>query len=264
MSLLNPRSAQKPFTMSPHKGLLHDITHAAETLAPHIAEIVGNTTVQNDTASANSTESHGSENQGEAHGTIYYLSRAYPLICLAVVLLLAFFRGVTAIRHWRRVRRRRIATQNENVLHASHPVGPYTDTIEGNPAPSTHSTHSGSADGTYVGSESTLVEPLTKAGSDGAHLEVGSPISGRRARKGRIGRYWSAWEAVYRNWMYLRTVPSWLYGPDTMADALWTVGYSAVLIAFAVASIPGEFGYCSLHLPRRLFPFCSSYEFVFG
>ena len=236
--------------MSPHKGLLHDLKHAAAatatqsspsssyTASPHVAEIASNTTIaQNGTESTNTTASSSSENS-EGHAAVYYISRAFPFICLAIVLLLASCRAIVAIRHWRRIRRRRARTKDGHVPLLSE-----------DPDETTSSDHSalsvGSADGTFDGSESTLVESLVAKPGRESHVGMEAGITGRRdlagrePRNGRTSRYWSAWEATYRNWMYLRTVPSWIYRPDTMADALWTVGYSTLLIGFAVASIPG-------------------------
>ncbi|KAK1925280.1 FAD-binding domain-containing protein [Papiliotrema laurentii] len=59
-------------------------------------------------------------------------------------------------------------------------------------------------------------------------------------RRGRGHYWWSAWEATQRNWLYLHTFPRWLYGPETMADALWTIAYTTLMLAFAVATIPRE------------------------
>lgn len=259
MSLPTPRSdiAQKPFQMSPHKGLLHDIVHATETAQGHIATIASNPTItQNVTETANTTGSHGggSHHKAEGHMVVYYISRAFPLICLGIVLLLALCRGVVAIRHWRRIRRRTLRTNSgHSPLSTVDPDEVVSTSSVSTPANSLRSTRSrstgASADGTYDGSESTLVEPLIKPGridADIDHLEIGEGGRARGSRGGRISRYWSAWEAVYRNWMYLRTVPSWLYGPDTMADAMWTLGYSAMMIAFALASIPGALAAPSL------------------
>ncbi|KAK4688008.1 hypothetical protein P7C73_g2110, partial [Tremellales sp. Uapishka_1] len=39
--------------------------------------------------------------------------------------------------------------------------------------------------------------------------------------------------AVQQRYLYLETIPSWLYGPSTLAEALWTGGYAVALLGLS-------------------------------
>ncbi|WVQ76889.1 hypothetical protein IAR50_006563 [Cryptococcus sp. DSM 104548] len=53
-------------------------------------------------------------------------------------------------------------------------------------------------------------------------------------KKGRVGRHMRALGAGWRNVVYLRGFPVWLYMPETVADALFTVLYTAVYLFYCL------------------------------
>ena len=231
----------------PHHGLLHSVEHAAATASSSASaaaesgsaldKIIStynatlgavNATV---TQHANSTEAEEDAQPPEGHRPIYYLSRGFPFICLAIVMLLAWHRLLIHLRQKRRISRRKVESAHQHRRLATE------DPDEDAPVDS--------AEGSIDRSEATLVEPLPGKGArttgvSGVEetLLESANVGGRGSRRGRISRHWSAWEATQRNWLYLRTIPGWLYGPESMADALWTGSYTVLMIAFALATIP--------------------------
>ncbi|TYJ55487.1 hypothetical protein B9479_003877 [Cryptococcus floricola] len=57
-----------------------------------------------------------------------------------------------------------------------------------------------------------------------------APISQEEAARKRL-KPWAATVAGARNWMVATGFPSWLYAPETVADALWTCAYLVVALA---------------------------------
>jgi hypothetical protein len=236
----------------PHNGLLHSIEHVPAAASPTasaaamesgstLGKIIStynatlgavNATVTEANGHANSTEAEHDAQPPEGHRPIYYLSRGFPFICLAIVLLLAWHRLIISLRHKRRLRRRRVESGHRHTrLATDDPDGEG----RGNDSP----------DGSMGRSDATLVESLpgkgaraTGIGEAEDSLLEDTNQGGRGSRRGTISRHWSAWEATQRNWLYLRTIPGWLYGPESMADALCTGVYTVVMVAFALATIP--------------------------
>ncbi|ORY27884.1 ferric reductase NAD binding domain-domain-containing protein [Naematelia encephala] len=74
----------------------------------------------------------------------------------------------------------------------------------------------------------------------------------RRRSRYRVWRRWAAIEAIWRNWMGLYTLPKRIYGPENVCDALWTVGYTAVLIFFSIWKTTSECARGSDNLANQL------------
>ena len=221
----------QPTMKSRHHGLLHQLeANASTTSTSHDGPL-------NSTASAvasafnitvaahhgkNSTENSGQHEQETGHRPIWYISRGFPLLCLAVVLLLGLHHGITTLRHKRRIRLQ--LKRAGDVPSKSGHIPVATEDPDEEPS---------SPNGTF--SDSTLVMQR----SPKTHVEIAyDHHSGRRGS----GRFcFSAWEATQRNWLYLRTIPGWLYGPETIADALWTIVYSLLMFIFALTTIPRQF-----------------------
>lgn len=58
--------------------------------------------------------------------------------------------------------------------------------------------------------------------------------------------------AGWRNTMYLRSFPMWLYMPETVADAMWTILYVAVYLFFCLYRTESESTHNSLCATQRL------------
>lgn len=234
------RNNQRPFSMIPprHNGLLHHLETNSSASSFNSTIIDGgsaNITIVNVTQNGTYTSGNGTTQQQEQehsgeqprHRPIYYLSRAYQVIALTIVLALALHHLIIKIRHKKRIRKQlrrqglrsgkgdhtRVPTEDPD--EAASPIGRSSDTTFVDiPAPK-HSVD-----------DRLLSEcPAEEGGSQGG-------------RRGEGGYWFTAWEAVQRNWLYLGTLPGWLYGPETVADAIWTAVYTATLSGFALATIP--------------------------
>lgn len=58
--------------------------------------------------------------------------------------------------------------------------------------------------------------------------------------------------AGWRNTMYLRSFPTWLYMPETVADAVWTILYVAVYLFFCLHRTESESTHNSPCATQRL------------
>lgn len=61
-----------------------------------------------------------------------------------------------------------------------------------------------------------------------------------RAEGNWMTRQMRALGAGWRNTMYLRSFPMWLYMPETVADAIWTILYVAVYLFFCLHRTESE------------------------
>ena len=172
------------------------------------------------TASANGTE-HGGGQEGHGggggHGAgvvkpHFYLSGLFWVMVAAVVLILAANHLATVISH--RLRVRRLSTPQEKTTRSGHTAIPTEDPDASEDDPTSP----------LASSDTTLVEE---------HLPKGYGPGVERAGTFRL----RAWQTAQRNWLYLRTFPGWLYGPDTVADALWTIAYTCVFLVFVAISV---------------------------
>lgn len=224
-----------------HKGLLHEIIQAASSSALSV-DTAGIASIHNaniaQVASSNSTESEqsGEHGQRSGHRPIWYMSRGFPLLCTAVVLLLAMHHGITLLRHKHRIHRR-FKTPTRRSGKNEHQPLPTADPDEMSDQPALSLSTDAMSDATMVESTHTL---FPRNSIEERLLDSTETTPSPPKRRGRGHYWWSAWEATQRNWLYLHTFPRWLYGPETMADALWTIAYTTLMLAFAVATIPRE------------------------
>ncbi|WVF69269.1 hypothetical protein IAT40_004045 [Kwoniella sp. CBS 6097] len=73
------------------------------------------------------------------------------------------------------------------------------------------------------------------AGEGERLVEPSQTLEKRQNGRGRVRRFVTGIGATYRNTVYLRSFPWWLYGPETLMDALFTIVYTAVYGYLCVA-----------------------------
>lgn len=231
---------QHPFSMNiphpRHNGLLHHIEASASAAAA--AAAASSTPTLNGTFSVSqsgNTTHNGENNNGtesaeqpvRRYRPIWYLSRGYQIIALAIIFLLACHHLVIRLRHKNRIRQRLRDCQGRR----SRNKGERRSSIGGHAASNVEERSSGN----------TVVQVTLPKHTDEDRLLPDTSSVEETTRGRPAGRYWfAAWEASQRNWLYLRTIPGWLYGPETMADAIWTGVYTVTLMTFALATIPRQ------------------------
>lgn len=195
-----------PLSLGRHEGhhhLIHEIEQNATASLSSTSISTFNTTV-NDTQHGNSTTGGHGDHPPRPRSMIWYFSRIINILIILVILLITINRLIAIIRHKHTIRK---ISRRDRTKKGHAPI-PTED-------PDT---------------------PMDEGGHGGGEGVREQLVEGKRKGKFRL----RALSAVQRNWCYLRTVPRWLYGPETMLDAFWTVLYCAVLITFGCWEISCE------------------------
>ncbi|WVQ96762.1 hypothetical protein IAU59_003869 [Kwoniella sp. CBS 9459] len=173
------------------------------------------------TDNGNSTDGHENEGHGHGHGPLdeeFERQRQYAkrikfgamgkawIGILAVFLLLVLLHQYRQIKHSRR-RRRAIRALEDSQAYKPVSSAPYEDIRDND--------------------EGEDDDGAQGAGESGRLVESQPGLS-VQSQRGRVRRFMTGVGAAYRNTVYLRSFPWWLYGPETVMDALFTIVYTVV------------------------------------
>lgn len=174
------------------------------------------TTSLRSVASGHGGHGDGGKPRKRHQAAVYYLSRVSWLLFAAIILALAIHHLIVT-RQQKNELKRRIA------LATSPPKGS-RDRIPDSDTP-------------YTDDETDDTSSISSIGKrERRRTNDSSGLSDVESQSNRRGSRWAWWLAQQRNWLYLKTMPKWLYGPETLADGFWTLTYCVILCSFAAYS----------------------------